>query len=51
MRESNIYLYKNLAPFFNDIWLVLQVILSGLTNVDLHALITEEDTDKQDISL
>lgn len=26
---------------------MLQVVLSGLANVDLHALITEEETDKQ----
>lgn len=45
------YLYKNLAPFFNDIWLMLQVVLGGLANVDLHALITEEDIDKQDALL
>lgn len=45
------YLYKNLSPFFNDIWLMLQVVLGGLTNVDLHALITEKDSDKQDILL
>lgn len=46
---GNMYLYKNLSPFFNDIWLMLQVVLSGLANVDLHALITEEETDKQDV--
>lgn len=30
---------------------MLQVVLGGLANMDLHALITEEDTDKQDILL
>lgn len=43
------YLHKNLAPFLNDIWLMLQVVLGGLANVDLHALNTRKDTDKQDI--
>lgn len=45
------YLYKNLAPFFNDIWLMLQVVLGGLANVDLHTLFKEEGTAKQNIHL
>lgn len=30
---------------------MLQVVLGGLANVDLHALIREKDSDKQDIHL
>ena len=36
--ETVVYLHKNLASLFNNVWFMFQVILCRLTNVDLHAL-------------
>jgi len=37
------YLNKNLSTFLNDVWLMLQMVFGGLTDVNLHALARERE--------
>jgi len=45
------YLNKNLSTFLNDVWLMLQMVFGGLTDVNLHALARERERERERVKL